>query len=246
MYHSDIKIQNGAFFITDAHYSSKHPALLDFLKAIQSKQLLPTQLIFMGDIFDALFGGVQRTSVLNEEAISIMNDLSTEIEIIYLEGNHDFNLKDIFPKCKVFKIAQQPLTCMYEDKKVILAHGDYDGVFSYKIYTALIRNRYVLKFLNMFDTYILNFLDQHLGNKDDCKELPWFDGFIRRRIENKYDCDYFVEGHFHQNKIINFDNSIYINLGAFACNQRYFIVESSKDKKFLRESSFSQGDINNG
>ncbi len=240
MYHSDIEIKEGAFVISDAHYSSLRPKLLDFFKDIQSKKLQATQLILMGDIFDALFGEIKKTSQKNQKLISLINKLSQNIEVIYLEGNHDFNLKEVFPNAKVFSIYQQPIVCTYNDKKVLLAHGDYDGSFGYKLYTYFIRNKFILKFLNLFDTYILDKLEKYLNKKDDCKELSWFESFINTRFSSNYECDYFLEGHYHQNKKITLDNFEYINLGAFACNQRYFIVKSVKDKEFLRENIFSK------
>ncbi len=240
MFHSDIEIQEGAFVISDAHYSSIRPQLLDLFLDIQSKKLQPSQLILMGDIFDALFGGIEKTSQNNQELVNIINILSQEMEIVYLEGNHDFNLKYVFPNAKVFKISQQPVVCKFQEKKVLLAHGDYDGGFFYRVYSFLIRNPFILKFLNIFDVYILNKLDNYLNKKDDCKELSWFEGLIKRRITPSYECDYFVEGHFHQNKTIKLPHLEYINLAAFACNQRYFIVKSSKDKEFLEEKSFSK------
>lgn len=238
MYHSDLELKEGAFFISDAHYSSARPDFLNFLQSIQSKKLIPSQLIFMGDIFDALFGGVSKTSDINKEAISIINELSQRLEIIYLEGNHDFNLASLFPQVHIFPIAQQPLICSYKNQKVILAHGDFDGTFFYKLYTSIIRNRFFLKFLNIFDTYILKKLDLYLRKKDDCKKLDWFENYINKRVRNHYDCKYFIEGHFHQNVNLELGKIFYTNLGAFACNQRYFTVESSKDKFFLREDYF--------
>jgi len=59
MSHSTLK--EGAFIVSDAHYSHLRPELLPFLQDIQNKILKPTQLILMGDIFDALFGGVAYT-----------------------------------------------------------------------------------------------------------------------------------------------------------------------------------------
>lgn len=238
MYHSDIILKEGAFFITDAHYSSSRPHFLEFLKAIQDKKIFPRQIILMGDIFDTLFGGVQATLLLHEEAINILNQLSQNIEIVYLEGNHDFNLKSIFSNIKVFKIQQQPLICKFNEKKVILAHGDFDGGFWYRFYTAIARNKFIISILNIFNVYILKKLDVYLSKKDDCKKLDWFEDFIHKRIKNNYECDYFIEGHFHQNVQIELENISYINLGAFACNQRYFSVEFAKDKLFLRENYF--------
>ena len=240
MYHSTIELKEGAYLVSDAHYSSTRPELLYFLKAIQNKELLPIQLIFMGDIFDTLFGGVTKTLHRNDEAIAIINELSKKIEVIYLEGNHDFNIKNIFPFTRVFTIKEQPIVCKYNNKTIILAHGDFDGPLLYQTYTLLIRNAFFLKILNLFDTYILKKLDSYLGEKDDCKELSWFEESIQKRIAKNYTCDYFIEGHFHQNKSFQLDKIKYINLGAFACNQRYFIVKSSKEKELLEENIFSK------
>jgi len=239
-----ITIKEGAFLIADAHYSYLRPELLGLVKDIHSKKLLPTQLIFMGDIFDALFGEVEYTHEKNSNIIELINDISEHIEVIYLEGNHDFNLQSIFPRVKVFSIQMQPIICNYKDKTLYLAHGDFDGGLFYKIYTAVIRNTIVLTILksidNLFNHYIVNKLDEYLSKKDDCKEFVGFKEFIDERLSSKLICDFFIEGHFHQNRSLDFAKFRYINLGAFACNQRYFTVKSLQNKELLEENIFSK------
>ncbi|MCF6309008.1 MAG: metallophosphoesterase [Sulfurimonas sp.] len=238
-----IEILEGAFIVSDAHYSHKRPQLLDFIKDIHLKKLQPTQLILMGDIFDALFGGVPFTEKINKEMIKLINEISLYIEVVYLEGNHDFNLRKIFPRVRVFPISMQPVICRYGNKKILLAHGDIESDIGYRIYTALIRNPFVLFLLTIIDTisrhYILKRLDNYLSKKDDCKEFPGLREYMSKRLENKYSCDHFIEGHFHQNKSIKFDDFTYINLGVFACNQRYFVVKST-DIELLQEKIFSK------
>ncbi len=244
MYHN-LELKEGAFVVSDAHYSHIREDFLDFLKAIKSKKLHPTQLILLGDIFDMLFGQVPFTLEINTEAINILNEISKEIEVIYLEGNHDFNLKKIFPHIKVFSIKNQPVKMNFLNQRVLLSHGDIESPLGYKIYTAIIRNPFILTLLSIFDTLfnhiIIKKLDEYLSKKDDCKEFIGFEKFIQRRLFGKYSCDIFIEGHFHQNKSFAIKDFRYINLAAFACNQRYFIVESSKDVGlFLQENSFAR------
>jgi len=245
MFH-DATIKEGAFIISDAHYSVLHPELLEFIKEIHLKKLRPTQLILMGDIFDALFGYIPFTCKQNQELIDLFNAIAQEIEVIYLEGNHDFNLKQIFPHIRVVPIQEQPLTCKLEDgREVVLAHGDFDGSFGYRFYTRVIRNRYVLFFLKYIDIIskhaILRYVDSHLAKKDDCKELKGFITFIQKRLADTYKYTLFIEGHYHQNKKIKYNDFLYINLAAFACNQRYFIVNSIKENELLKEKVFSKG-----
>jgi len=245
MYHSNIVLKEGAFVITDAHYSHARVEFLEFLKAIKLKKLLPTQLVLLGDIFDTLFGQVSFTLEINLEAIDLLNEISKEIEVIYLEGNHDFNLKKIFPYSKVFSIKEQPVEMNFHKQKVLLSHGDIESPLGYKIYTAIIRNPFVLSILNLFNNLfnhiIIKKLDEYLSKKDDCKEFVGLKKFIEMRLLNKYSCDLFIEGHFHQNKSFRLRDFRYINLAAFACNQRYFIVKSSKDVELLlRENTFTK------
>jgi UDP-2,3-diacylglucosamine hydrolase len=245
MSHKNIELKEGAFVVSDAHFSPSRPELLDFIKAIYSKQLQPTQLIFMGDIFDTLFGGINFTYIQNNEMIKLINEISQEIEVIYLEGNHDFNLKNLFPNAVVYPIGTQPVLASYKDKKVYLAHGDFDGAPFYKLYTAFIRNPFVLFILKYIDIIsnhaILKYVDNHLEKKEDCNEFTGFETFIKNRFAKRFVADYFIEGHFHQNRSFYIDKMFYINLAAFACNQRYFIIKYSKDKNIVEEKIFSKG-----
>jgi len=239
-----LELREGAYIISDAHYSPHRPQLLAFIKAIHSKKLQPTQLILMGDIFDTLFGSIEYTYKDNQEMIALLEAIAKDIEVIYLEGNHDFYLRVVFEHVKVFPLIMQPVLLEFGEKKVYIAHGDFDGKWDYKLYTALIRKPFVLFLLKYIDIalnhFIINKIERYLEKKDDCKELSWFEDFIKNRFGNRFECDYFVEGHFHQNRTFKLSSFTYINLGAFACNQRYFIVKSKHDKELLEEHQFSK------
>jgi len=241
MYHNDIEIKEGAFFISDAHYSHLRPELLTLFSQIDNDKLKPSQLFLMGDIFDALFGYAKHTCEVNAQMIKLLNSISKKIEVIYLEGNHDFNLTPIFKDIKVFTIQNQPIKCRYNDKVIYLAHGDFISPLGYKIYSNIIRNPLLLYILNFFDRkfgdIILKKVDSYLSKKDDCKEFIGFEEFVKKRPLDQFECDYFIEGHFHQNRSFVLEKFKYINLAAFACNQRYFIVKSLKDKELLEEKT---------
>ncbi|MDF1882689.1 UDP-2,3-diacylglucosamine hydrolase [Sulfurimonas sp. SAG-AH-194-C21] len=233
----NIELQEGALIISDAHYSTARPKLLSLIKDIHSKKIITPQLILMGDIFDALFIQVPKTQENNREMIELLNEISEEIELIYLEGNHDFNLQNIFLNAKVISLKEQPIICSFQDKKVALAHGDFDIGVSYQIYTAFIRNSLVLNVLNIINSltnnFILTKLDSYLDEKDDCKEFIGFETYTQGRRLDTFGCKYFIEGHYHQNKSFSFSKLNYINLAAFACNQRYFTVKSTKDNELV-------------
>jgi len=241
-------LKEGAFIISDAHYSQERPELLSFFEAIADGRENPTQLVLMGDIFDALFGLIPYTYQQNQKMIDLLKLIAQKIEVIYLEGNHDFNLSYLFDTIKIFPITAQPVLSEYQGKKIYLAHGDFyidakRTSYPYKLYTAFIRNKYILRVLRVIDNLtghaILKSVDKHLSMKDDCKEFEGFANFIEKRLGDNYICDYFIEGHYHQNKSLKFPHFTYINLGAFACNQRYFIVKLSNEATLFEEKIFS-------
>jgi len=240
-----LELREGAILISDAHYSPQKPQLLSLLEDIYRQKIQTPQLIFMGDVFDALFGSIDYTYEKNQRMIDLIEKIAQKTEVIYFEGNHDFNLKKVFSKPFIIPIAKQPFLMYFKDKRVYLAHGDFDGKRGYKIYTALIRNPFVLFILKYIDIAtshaILKSVQKHLDKKDDCKELAWFEDFIQNRFAKRFVCDYFIEGHFHQNRTVLLDDFIYVNLGAFACNQRYFIVKSTQDNKLTVEEKRYKG-----
>jgi len=227
MSHNSIKLLEGAIFVSDAHYSFKHLEFLDFLKALRTQKIQTPQLILMGDIFDLLFGGIAKTIERNQEAVDLINTLSDNIEILYLEGNHDFNLKEIFTGVEVFPIQEQPLKCVYKEKSIGLAHGDFNAPLGYRIYTSVIRNALVLRslsFLNrMGGDFILKKLDVKLSRKNDCQEMHTFETYIKRHLAslNLDDYEMFIEGHHHQDLSFNVEKTAYVNLPAFACGLKY-------------------------
>lgn len=185
------------------------------------------QLILMGDVFDLLFGGIAKTVERNQDAVDLINTLSDNIEIIYLEGNHDFNLASIFPGVKVFSIKQQPVACTYKGDAVALAHGDFNGPLTYRLYTSLIRNPFILKTLSLVNRvgrqFILNALDAKLARKDDCQKMQTFEKYVKKHLSKKDVNPYklFVEGHHHQDLSFDIEGCEYVNLPAFACGLGY-------------------------
>lgn len=235
----NFEIKEGAFIISDAHYSAKRPQLQTLFTKIDSGELKPTQLILMGDIFDTLFAPISKTLHVNQNMIDLLNSIAAKIEVLYLEGNHDFCLDGIFKNVKIVSLSQQPLTCKFENKTVMLAHGDFSEGLAFRFYTTLIRSRFVLACLNIINTLsknaILKKLDAYLGKKEDCNKFTGFESYIERRLLKRFTqrCDYFIEGHFHQNRGFKVGDFSYFNLAAFACNQRFFIVQSSPKELLL-------------
>ena len=144
-------IKPGAIFIGDAHAGASRPQFLKFLRALKAEPTPPPQIFMMGDMFDFLANTtyVQR---FYEEEIALINELSRKCEIFYFEGNHDFNLREIFPRAKVYPNAAQPVKFICESGEAVqIAHGDLFLPRLTQFALLSLRNRAFLKFMDLLD-----------------------------------------------------------------------------------------------
>ena len=215
------EIREGAFFIADAHYPHHGDSFLTLLKDLESKKLKTPQLFLMGDIFDLLFGYNHYIQTFSTEAIKRLQQLSETMEIHYLEGNHDFCLKEIFPKIKVYSREEQPVTFKLNNQIVQLAHGDlYETGFGYNLYCKLLRNQTTLTLLKPFEKLIINYRIKKLAIKRICKPFTDFEKKVNAIQQHYPPNSLIIEGHFHQAK--KFKN--YISLPSLACQNQIVTI----------------------
>jgi UDP-2,3-diacylglucosamine hydrolase len=236
-------LHEGAILVADSHAASWRTPFIDFLAALERDEIHTTQLVLMGDNFDLLFGPVAQTLRENYASIELLNRLSQKIEIIYLEGNHDFCLASLIPDIYVVERSYQPLILSLKEERVALLHGDMKVPFGYAFYTSLIRNRPILFCLNVinevFNGIIINTLAKQMQRKNHCKKIENFEAIAKRHIGTSWahKCEVIIEGHYHQNCTFEWDGVKYYNLGAFACNERYYVVKSSQDRTIILDEA---------
>ena len=234
-------IKEGALFISDAHENDKRDEFYHFLCMVESKEINPTQLFLMGDMFDLLIGEVKYLKDKYKKYIDLIEKIAQNIEVFYFEGNHDFSLKHIFKNTKIISIDIQPVVFQISNQKILLSHGDKYGGRTHTFFTKIIRNSIVLKTLNKIDVlgrfFISKRVEEDLLKKDICTKIINFENIIGKKIEKNVDIeiDMIAEGHYHQNRTFRYKKHEYINFSSFACNQSYFIVELSPDIKFIEK-----------
>ena len=219
------QIKEHSLFIADAHYPHHGDAFLTLLKKIESKELNPPQLFLMGDIFDLLFGYNDYIQTFSKPAIELLQKLSTTLEIIYLEGNHDFCLKELFPNISVYSRKEQPVHYKLDEKDIYLAHGDkYTAGATFNLYSTLLRTKSTLTLLRPFEKNIIDHRMNRLKVKNICGD---FKGYKKRfdAIRSHYPKDaLIVEGHFHQ--ALQHEN--YISLPSLACQGEVGVVRDGE------------------
>ena len=205
----------------------------------------------MGDIFDLLIYEIKSTHHFAKPYIKLLEELATEIEVIYLEGNHDFNLAKFFKKVKVFPIQKQALflsskenikiTQKTLDKELksfefkgvnglYLAHGDIFLKPILSFFLRSLRSHFLLLFLNLLDRLSKNHISKKIKKKQLSKNLFYvIDDFydMARARYARYECEecLVLEGHYHQNFLLNEEGKYYFNLDSFAYKESFFVVE---------------------
>ncbi|RUM67888.1 MAG: hypothetical protein DSZ06_00235 [Sulfurospirillum sp.] len=229
-----IELKDGAIFVADVHYHlGVREEFEKFLREFDSDQL-----VLMGDIFDLLVGEVEYTIKQNQKIIDLLNDLSQKIPIIYMEGNHDFQLKKLFPAILVVPIQKQPLILKYNSKKIALAHGDNFESKSYNFYSNIIRNRYLLKILNFIDLISSNGISKKIlfeqKKKKFCKKNKYFKKFAKQKLKiydiatNRFDL--ICEGHYHIDATFEFESMKYKFFASYACDGSYYKLMNNSEE----------------
>lgn len=227
-----LEIREGALFISDAHDNVTREGFYRFLCMLDEGELQTPQLFLMGDMFDLLVGQISYTHAHYRKTIGQLNRLSRKLEIHYIEGNHDFNLRKLFPHIHIYPIRKQPLQCRFHGKQILLSHGDWNEGWRYRLYTALIRNPLLLSLLNLLDISRAYAISRKILKKQQrkyiCFKIPAFREYIKQKIQ-KYDIgiskiDFVCEGHYHQNVEYRFDKFIYKNFSSFACDKSCYRI----------------------
>lgn len=233
------------------------------------------QLILMGDIFDVLVGEVLPSHDFAKPYIKTLESLANRgLEVIYIEGNHDFNLAPLFEKVKVISLENQPVNldfagnlCLKKAKfranlsenskqsvdlkgekstsqnleidenftqicgisGIFLAHGDIFLPPFLAFLLRNLRNKFLLKCLNLLNKFTFNALYKVLINHQRRKNLfydiPNFKALAQQRYA-KYLANnaLVIEGHYHQGVIFNEQNLHYANLPSFAYENGFLVA----------------------
>ena len=226
-----LSIKQGAIFVADSHFNKKNQEFLTLLEKIKNKEIETTQLFLMGDMIDFISSESRYFVKQNIKIIELLNKLSTKIEIIYLEGNHDYNLKSLFPNINVIKRENQPLFAKLGEKTVSLSHGDNFINWKYDLYCNFIRNTIFLRVMNFIDInfFISKKIEEALVKKSICHKMRNFEEIVSKRIKN-YDTDLVIEGHYHQGDRYMIENKIYINIPSLCCQKQYIRIDNLEFK----------------
>ncbi len=215
----------------------------------QAVELRPTHFILLGDIFDFMVGPYHEYEDYFSESFQALKKLQQKIscQIVYVEGNHDFNLRDLLKYfSQKFDLKIEYARHYYEihtkSGKVLYAHGDEDQLgnalhknFKKALSSQFFQNLLKLVFSFRFILPIGNYLARRSRKKNlrymqDEKTIDGIRKIFRRsalHLGKKRNAQVVVFGHSHIEDYYQENGVTYLNGGFFPHSQKLVIVHDT-------------------
>ena len=194
-------------------------------------------LIIGGDFFDFWF---ETDYVVPNGYQSLIDELSTfqnfGIDIHYIAGNHDYWDFGYLTKTANIIFHKKDLEFNFDDKKILITHGDglLKNDYAYRFMKRIIRSSLFIKLFKLFPPHISFRLANKLSkSSSEYNHNDKFINIIMRDVLNyakkkgASNIDIVMVGHYHQQKIINHENSSLIFLGDWL--SKYTITTLSEN-----------------
>lgn len=128
-------------FIADAHLKGlddpNQKSLVEFLDKLKADNL-----VVLGDLFDFWTGG-NKVVLRNYRPVldSLLRLAKRSTKIIYLEGNHDFDMGSFFTEDLKASVYTESADLTIDNKRFYLAHGDMVSMTTgYTVWRAFLRS----------------------------------------------------------------------------------------------------------
>ena len=224
-----------SYFISDAHLGAgdkateklKEDKLLSFFDhAAKTGE----RLFIVGDLFDFWF---EYRNVIPRGYARILAGLSqlkeSGLELHYIAGNHDFWMRDYFPKELGIPIHFDNLEYTISGKRFFLEHGD--GIAKddtgYRILKRIFRNRGNILHPDI-GVPLAKWVSSLSRGHTSKKEFDDSDYILRAQEKFQGGFDYVLFAHLHHPILKTIGNNIYLNLGDWMKNFTYAVFDGSE------------------
>lgn len=239
-----------AWIFSDLHLtSSADPLYRSFLKVLDEPCAKGDQVILAGDIFDLMVGESRYFKhKFSEFFQSIERLVSRGIGVTYLEGNHDFSIRALFPKSVHFYDHE----VRFVDAKLFVAHGDCvdEEDYGYLRLRSLFRSSLFQGMVNFVPGTFVEWVGKQFSRPLEKKvqDLPeqWSDearSTLRTQFRSyaerihRQGFDAVVLGHCHD---LDEVKPYYFNMGYPPVHRQFLIFDSSAslEKELLKRRNF--------
>lgn len=242
--------------ISDIHIHTKSdPAYSALLSLLRANSQPGDTWILNGDIFELFVGS--KEWFLNEysELISLLKEKATAgVSIYYVEGNHDFQLDQVFNSASGIQLSKDDIELTLDGKKFYIAHGDLidKADWKYQAWRFSLRTPVASWLIEKVPSKVIEEIGKHSGDYSKTQRRKRDSVISQARQERmkalfrneafekvKEGYDFVVFGHSHDIDEMSFESNghhgHYMNMG-FPKTDKSYITWSSGDSLLRREN----------
>ncbi|MBI2607068.1 MAG: UDP-2,3-diacylglucosamine diphosphatase [Deltaproteobacteria bacterium] len=235
--------------LSDLHlWGPEDPLYRALLRFIDDKLETGDKFFIVGDLFDLFVGNKRVFRERFHELIRRLRGLGAKnVEVFYIEGNHDFQIESLFDDCAHVKIYSDVIHFDWDGRKFHFCHGDRINTrdLGYQAFRLLTRNILVQCLIEAIPG---GFIDRVGGmmSKASRGYHPDPDERVARMFRN-YACeqisggyDFVIMGHSHHLDDMRFrvggHEGQYVNCGYPRKHRKY--IELRKGQAFFEMKSW--------
>ncbi len=225
-------------FIADGHLKGPDdPNSLALIKFLDSLKQVKT-LVVLGDLFD-FWTGSNEVAKRNYKPVldALLRLKQRGVQIIYLEGNHDFSMGRYFTDTLKALVHADSLELSIYGKRLYLSHGDTIFMtFGYRLWRAYLRSPLFKVMAWIARPKTVWNIAVGLSNKS--RERAYVDKgnrtearlreFAKGKIAEGFDCA--VLAHSHLPGVYKEGKGVYANPGSWAGNMSYLVYDNGAFK----------------
>lgn len=242
------------FVISDLHiWGTDDPLYQSLISLLKNRAVLGDTVILAGDLFDLFVGN---KPIFKERYFEFFNAVASAqtrgIQVHYIEGNHDFLMKNAFPENGI-QVHSKEVSIEIAGKRFYLAHGDLANrrAYGYRFLRFFLRSPLMRAFVALMPGSWVEkigvqsslrsrnrrpLLSSELSGKGIEKLRRIYRNYAAERLAQGY--DFVVMGHCHDLDEMFFKvgdrQGQYVNVG-FPRTHGSFLSWSPGEEKIYRE-----------
>lgn len=199
-----------AWIFSDLHITdAKNQVYSAFLNALKEANTKGDHLVLAGDIYDLMVGSSHFYRTKFKEFFEVIEAAtSAGVQVHYIEGNHDFHIRGLYPKNTDFQeeaVILIDCDSVAAKKLLYIAHGDLveEGDTRYLQLRSVLRSTPFQVFTSLLPGKVIETVgskfSRSLGQKATDEASPHTRALFRAFAAKKHDegFDYVVLGHCH-------------------------------------------------
>lgn len=237
--------------LSDLHlWGPEDPLYRALLRFLDEQIVTNDKLFIVGDLFDLFIGNKQIFRERYQELIEKLKQLNSKnVEIYYIEGNHDFQLENLFEDSPHIKLYSDQIHYEWNGRKFLFSHGDKInwkdiGYHAFRLFT---RNFFTQCLIEAIPGNVIDKIGTKMSKtsrsyhpEPDDQTIQLFRNYACEQITHGF--DFVIMGHSHQQDDIKFrienHEGQYINCGYPRKHKIYF--EINPNEKFFIAKSWEE------